>query len=401
MAASATLELLLRARDEASQAIQNVREHMGGLERVSGLARAAIGALAGAGLGKAFQMLSQDVLQTNELMARFAAVTGASAQDVRAMTDVLNALYRANTDSRESIVGVMQALATLQGVSTADAETMKRLTQAYLDFSKVTGVDAVQAVSAFDDVLDAWGLSADDAQRLMDALVVSHRQFGTSVEGALGALNRMAPAFQALGLDINTALGYINMFATAGIDAEGTARAFTQALNILSDTSETGQKKLRALAEAIGLQGDEIEAFFALSPAEKFQVLTQAIASMEDPAQRAQLAIDLFGARAGPALANALSQSGGSLEQFKVDLAAVEGATAQASKTIDSALTVKLQLLGREIMGRASELAQQLGPAFQIVAALAGPLGPIIGGITGALSRGWGPKYSALSYPPW
>ncbi|GBD12541.1 hypothetical protein HRbin24_00549 [bacterium HR24] len=386
MAASATLELLLRARDEASAALAGVQERLGGLGNVSGLVRTALGALAGLGVGEAFQALAQDVLQTSELMARFGAVTGASAADVRAMTGVLNDLFRSNTQGREAIAAVMEGLATLQGVSTSNAVQMRQLAQAYLDFSKVTGVDAAQAVALFDDVLDAWGLTAEDATGIMDALVESHRRFGTDVQGALDVLNRMAPSFSALGLSVNDALGYINLFATAGVNAEGTARAFNQALNVLTDTSETGQQKLAQLGMQIGLSGDALQQFLALSPAEKFQVLTQALMSMEDPAMRAQLAIDLFGTRAGPALANALAQSGGSLAQFQVDLQSVQGATAQAADQIDSTITAKLRILGHEILGRASELTQQLGPAFQIVAALAGPLAPVIGSVTGALS---------------
>ena len=87
------------------------------------------------------------------------------------------------------------------------------------------------------------------------------------------------------------------MFAVAGVDAAAAPAALTKAL-----------KKVK-------------------SPAE-LQTLIDQISATEDPFKRAQLASDLFGAKAGPKLAQALAQ--GTIGDFKVSLDEAAGATTTA-----------------------------------------------------------------------
>jgi len=63
---------------------------------------------------------------------------------------------------------------------------------------------------------------------------------------------------------------------------------------------------------------------------EELQALIKDVASTVDPFKRAQKAADLFGARAGPKLAQALADSGGDLDAFGIKMDDAKDATTDA-----------------------------------------------------------------------
>lgn len=380
---AAALEVLINGQDNASGVISGVDSKLGGLGGKAGLAASALGGLAGGALGAGLGALGQRTQELDQNMAGLAARAGLTSEQTDKVKGSIVDLSRSSLQSQTEIAGVAEGLISLQGVSADNAEELQGLTQKYLDFSLATGTDAAGAVEAFDDVMDAWGMTAEDTGGLMDALVLSHQQFGTSVEGAEGALNKMAPTFQTLGLSANDALAYINMFAASGIDAESSSAAFTKAMDALTDSTDAGAQKLQGIADKLGISGDELANLKAQGPDVLFATLTERMGQMEDPAMRAQAAIELFGTKAGPKLAEALAQSGGDLTQFEIDIGEASGATEEAAAKIEGTLTNKLKLLGNEVMGRAQELTQSFAPALMLFGTLGPGVMGAIGGITG------------------
>lgn len=336
-------------------------------------------AFGGAAIGFAVGTLGKRMAELDNTMAGVAARAGLTAGQTDKLTKSVIKLSKSNLQGQTEIAGTAEALISLQGVEADNLEQIEKLTQQYLDYAKVTGQTAPDAVAAFDDILDAWNLTAEDGITIMDALVVSHQKFGTDIVGAQGALNKYAATFQTLGLDVNDALGYINLFAASGVDAESSATAFNKAVGLLTDNTDASNKKLAEMVTNLGFTTDQIVAFGQADPAGKFKMLTDALGSVEDPAVRAQGAIDLFGTKAGPKLAEALAQ--GNLGQFKIDVGDAAGASETAADKIDSTLTNKLKLLGNEITGRVQELTTQFAPALvllgnpQITTALGGLAG--------------------------
>src|SRR6185503_1252437 len=130
------------------------------------------------------------------------------------------------------------------------------------------------------DVLDAWGLTAEHSAGIMDMLIESHQRYGGSITDNQRLLAGLAPTLQAANLDLEDANGLLNLFARAGVGAEAAQTAFTRALGQVGSPDE-------------------------------LQSLLADISAIEDPFLRAQQAADLFGARAGTKLAQALSDAEG------------------------------------------------------------------------------------------
>jgi TP901 family phage tail tape measure protein len=345
----------------------------------------ALGGAIGAGLGAGVGVLGTSFNQLDASMAQLSAQTGVTGSDLNAIKGVTIDLSKSNLQSQAAIAGVSENLIAMQGVNAQNKEEVRGMTEQYLKFSTATGLDAVQSVKDFDAVLDAWGGTAADGEGIMDRLIVSHQRFGTNVQASTGALNTLAPTFTTLGMSMDDAISYLNLFEASGIDAASTSTAFSKAVVLLTDNTDASNKKLETIATSIGLTGDSLAAFMAMSPAEKFKILSDSISKIEDPTLRAQVAIDLFGAKAGPKLSAALSASGGDISAFSVSVEEAAGATDRAAAAIEGTLMNRLKLLGNQIKGTAMSVTKDFAPAFQIMGAMGVKPAAMIGGLTGAL----------------
>src|SRR4029077_14744655 len=142
-------------------------------------------------------------------------------------------------------------------------------------------------------------------------------------------------------------IGLLNLFAASGLDSE---KALT-ALN-------TAVKKLK--------------------PGQNLDDLVKEVSSIEDPTKRAQKAIEIFGAKGGVALANALRPGVNSLKDFEISAADAAGATDKAAGRIEDSLGNRFQLAIKKAGAAIIGFGQDFGPALTglaSVAALGGSLG--------------------------
>lgn len=284
---------------------------------------AAVGGMAVAGI--------KNVAELDDHMAKFSAHTGMTGEEANKVKQTVMDLYKANEDSYEDIAKTAEALSTAMGMN---ADDIKKYAQNYMNYAKVTGQANDEAVGAIDDLGDAWALNSDEAVLAMDKLLVLSQDYGMSVEDAQAGLTKMAPAAKAVGMSMDEATGYMAMFAQTGIDAQTASTAFSKAL-----------QKVK-------------------SP-EELKKLTKDITDCEDPMKRAQMASEIFGAKAGPQMAQALGESDLDIEKFIKSMGETEGAVNKASDSYDKSLKVQLNLLKKQFMGLFTELGEKLSPLIE------------------------------------
>ncbi|MHB8182865.1 MAG: phage tail tape measure protein [Candidatus Desulforudaceae bacterium] len=301
--------------------------------------------------------------ELNQLMSRFTAETGVAGEEANKFKRTVQDAYKTNEDSYEALVGTVTELRTQMGLT---ADQVERDLQHYLDFAKVTGQDNVQAVGALDDVLDSWGKDAEDAAGIMDLLIKSHQDYGGKVRDNVVALSALAPAAKALGMDLEQTNAWLNMFAAAGLDAA------------------TGQTALNYAAKQFE------------SP-EEFQKAIDQLNRIEDPAERAHAAVEMFGARAGVALANAFGPGKEQIDAFRIAVDDAQGATSEASAAWDDNFNVKFALFRKRIEGTAQELVEGLGPAITMTASVATGTAAVWPGLAGIVSSSFGTMRKAAA----
>lgn len=280
----------------------------------------AIGAMAVAGIKNAQELDDQ--------MAKFKSHTGVTKEATEEVKQTVMDLYKVNEDSYEEIVKTAEALSNNMGMNSED---IKKYAQNYLNYAKVTGQANEDAVGAIDDLGDAWGLTADESVSAMDKLLVLNQEYGMSVQDSQAALTKMAPAAKAVGMSMDEASAYMAMFAQTGIDASTSSTAFSKALQNVKSPDE-------------------------------LKTLITDIQNCEDPMKRAQLASELFGAKAGPQMAQALGESDLDINKFIENMNKTGGAVTQASDAYDGSLKVQLALMKKQLEGLFTELGEKLSP---------------------------------------
>ncbi|PNT94145.1 phage tail tape measure protein [Clostridium thermosuccinogenes] len=271
---------------------------------------------------------AKSAIELQDHMQKFQSATGMTSQEVDKVKKTVQELYKVNEDSYEDIAATVTALRNNMGMT---AQEIEKYAQNYLNYAKVTGQANEEAVGAIDDLGDAWGLTADESISAMDKLLVLNQQFGMSVTDAQASLTKMAPAAKAVGLSMDEASAYLAMFAQTGIDAQTASTAFTKALQTVK------------------------------SP-EELKKLISDIQNTDDSFQRAQLASELFGVRAGPQMAQALAESDVSIDNFIESMNNTAGAVTNASEEYDKSLKVQLELMKKQFSGLFEELAERLMP---------------------------------------
>src|SRR5262249_15428367 len=88
-----------------------------------------------------------------------------------------------------------------------------------------------------------------------------------------------------------------------------------------------------------------------------------------DPFERAKKAADLFGARAGARLGQALG--GAHIDDYTKSLEGAEGATEKAAEAIESTFSARVQLAIKAVTAKITEFGEAFGPALTGLASLA------------------------------
>jgi hypothetical protein len=284
----------------------------------------------GVGIAAAGALGVASTNELNEHMAKLRAETGATAEETEKYKKIVQDAYKVNEDSYEALAATVTELRTQMGLTT---EQIERDLQSYLDFAKVTGQDNVAAVGALDDVADSFNLTAEEMAGVMDMLVKSHREYGGNVGANTVALSQMAPAAKSLGMDLEQTNALLNLFSANGLDASQGAMAFTFAAKQFE------------------------------SP-EEFQKAVDDLYKIEDQGQRTQAAVEIFGSRAGVALANAFGPGKEKIDAFNISVEESKGVVTEASAAYDDNFNTKWELMKKNITGTVQELTDQFGPAM-------------------------------------
>jgi hypothetical protein len=143
-------------------------------------------------------------------------------------------------------------------------------------------------------------------------LGVGLTQIVSSARNAVKSLGDLADAAALAGASAEKLQVLRQALAQNGGEAE-TADAALRKLNVSLGQIATGAGG--PAANAVKALGISFASIAALSPDEKFDVIAKKLAGVEDPAQRAALAAEIFGKQAGPQMAALLGQGNDVLAQ--------------------------------------------------------------------------------------
>ena len=326
------------------------KESEGTLKRLAKDAKVALLAIGGAA-GALFGIAAKNALELTNATAKWRAETGSTAQQAQAAQQTLNGLFRQNLQGYDELGATLAALQTDLGLTQDQAA---KAAQSFLDFANATGINSTDAVKNLDDITAAYNLKATDSGKIMDLLVASHQKYGGSIQENTDALIKMGPALGALGVSVEQANGLLNLFADSGIKASAAQAAMNGAITKLP-------------------KGTSLLQFM------------QHLQNTKSDSKRAEEAIKVFGARAGPALAASLGKSTTALQDHVIKFRHVKGASKDAGDAIKNDFSSQAQLAIQNLTGFLGDIGTKFGPLLTAFAMLGPMLVPIMSGV-GALA---------------
>ena len=320
--------------------------------------------------------------------------TGASGKSFEGMRkNVENIATRIPTDFQTAAEAVGE-VNTRFGL-TGDA--LEDLSEKFIKFADLNDTDVSSAIDSVQAALAMFGLSADDAADVLDILNKAAQDTGAPVDELAQSLLTNGTALQEMGFGINEAVGFLSQLDKSGVDSASTMTGLKKAL-------QNATKEGKPLNDALKEMQDNMK-------------------GAKTDTEAAQIASELFGNKAGPAIAQAVRDGRLSFDELSASVqnfgGSVEDTYANTQDDIDNwQLAVnegKLLLsdLGETIGGVIAPAFEQLRDKLQEVrdkwdgldegtqnaliqfAIVAGVVGPIVG-IVGGIVTGIGNLITAV-----
>lgn len=342
------------------------------------------------GLTKAGKTMTAAV--TLPLLAVGAAASKA-ALDVKAGMDIIRIGTGATGKALESLQDSAKSVArkvpqNIQEVSKviADLNTRTKLTgpalektaKMTLDAARMMGVDSAGLVASFTRTLGDWGIEVEKAPAALDTLFATAQATGVGLDRLNAQIVQYGAPLRQMGFSFEEAAALIGKFEKEGVNAELVMGSLRIALGTMAREGKPVVETFQSVLEQIKATGDTSEAN--------------------------RLALELFGARAGPDMAAAIREGRFEISELVRSLRTSSGAIQDANEdTRDFAeiwgetknrILLALEPLGRMLLAVAEAWLPKIASAAEAVSrAFTGLPGPAKTGVVvfGAFAAALGP----------
>lgn len=370
------------------------------IEGGSGKLKAAAAGVA-AVVGGAIALGIADGMEQEALNDRLGAQLGLSGEQAEAAGRAAGNLYaNAYGESLGQVNDAVGAVWSTLGDSLGPAEdALESATAKALDLASAFGIDVQRAVSSA-GILISSGL-AKDVDHAFDLMTVGMQKMPAHLrEELLEATDEYSQFFGQLGFSAEQTFGLLvnaSKDGMYGIDKTGDAiKEFTIRATDMSTTSTDAFKAMgedaQAMATSVAAGGESAQLALGYT--------VESLLAMEDPVERANAAIALFGAPLEDLGTNDIPKFLSSLTDMNVGLGDVGGAAeAMGDQLADNAKT-KFEAFHRSMRQNVTDFVNN--DVLPVITGLPGPLDAMamgfigVGGAAGSMLADIGPALSGL-----
>lgn len=200
--------------------------------------------------------------------------TGATGDQLQDFMGNMKNVYARVPEDMNTVAGAVADLNTRLGLT---GEANEQLAETFLDLSRIAGTDVSSSIEASSKMFQAWGISTEDMAGSMDYLWKANQTTGTSIDKLMSSAQQLAPTFQDLGFDFESSVALMGQLDKSGVDVSSTLSAMKKAVSSLNKDGKSGIEGFQQYCDQIKNTSSEVEA--------------------------AQLAMEIFGTKAGPTMA--------------------------------------------------------------------------------------------------
>ena len=288
-------------------------------------------------------------LDIDEAMDIIAAGTGAQGKELEALQQSWKALAANVTQGFDVSAQVLADFNTRLGLTGMALTDLSKLA---LDAARLLNEDVNAVVAQASKAMQDWGVSAQEASSFMNKLFAAAQATGIGMSTLSTQLYKYGAALRGMGFDTNSAIALLSQFEKQGVNTELILGSLRIGLGKLANEGIT-------------------DAGMA------FEALINKIKNTESTTEATQIAMEVFGTRAGPDLAAAIREGRFEIEEMVKMLeksqdaiektaAATDGFSEQWQRTKNSFL-LAIEPIGTQILGLAERVMPQLQAAFEKV----------------------------------
>lgn len=309
--------------------------------------------------------------------------------------DTIIAATGATGEQADALIGSMETVAhrvvaDMDEIGTAIGEVNTRFgftgeqledtSELFLKFAQLNGTDVKSSVDTVQQAMAAWGIEAENVGDVLDVLNKAGQDTGESVDEIAGSLSSNAAALQEMGLEFIDATTLLANFGKNGVEASDVMTGMRKAM---VNASKEGKPLTAAM-----------------------QDIEDAIKGATTSTEAITIASELFGTRAGPAIATAVRDGRLSFEDMGEAIGDVTGninETFEEMMDTPDRIALAFQGFKVEIAKIFDELLQEYGPAIEsaistltttVLPALVGMIRNLIAAVA-SFTREHGPAISA------
>ncbi|MCF7590696.1 phage tail tape measure protein, partial [Staphylococcus aureus] len=252
--------------------------------------------------------------------------TGATGGELKKLQNSFKDVYGNFPADAETVGGVLGEVNTRLGFT---GKELENATESFLKFSHITGSDGVQAVQLITRAMGDAGIEASEYQSVLDMVAKAAQASGISVDTLADSITKYGAPMRAMGFEMKESIALFSQWEKSGVNTE---IAFSGLKKAISNWGKAGK-----------------------NPREEFKKTLAEIEKTPDIASATSLAIEAFGAKAGPDLADAIKGGRFSYQEFLKTIEDSQGTVNQTFKDSESGserfkvAMNKLKLVGADV----------------------------------------------------
>lgn len=353
------VELKVKAIDDASATVDRINGKLGGLSQTSGkLGKVMktglkVGALAGAAAiaagGAAAIKAVGKYAEFEQAIANTGAVSNASAQQLANLSDSAKEMGRTTKFTAKESADAMSFLA-MAGFKVE--ETIGAL-PGVLQLAAAGNMDLASTADIASNILTGYGKGVEELGQVNDVLVGTLTKTNTNLTQLGDAMKYAAPVAKSAGVQFETAAAAIGLMGNAGIQGSMAGTSLRGAISKLLLPTDKAAEAMQNL----GMN--------ALDSSGKLLPFEEIVRQLEETGASTADMMQIFGLRAGPAMAALVSQGSDALIELTKELENSGGLAGEiADKQLDT-LQGSMTLLKSAVDGAFIALGEGLAPAIR------------------------------------
>ena len=303
----------------------------------------------------------------DEVADKIVISTGAQGAALAGLQDDFRAVYAAVPADIGTVGDALVALNQRLGLT---GFALQEVAVPMAELSRLTGTDAATNVQLLTRLMGDWGVSVDDAAGTLDKLFLAQQQTGASMQAIARASVQYGAIMRQMGFTLDESIALFGKWEQEGVNAE------------------LVMGSLRIAASEFAREGVPL--------AEGLRAVQEQIRNTTDASEALNIAIDVFGARAGPDMAAAIREGRFEIEDLVAVLGDAEGAILDTASATDDwpelvaraahRITNALAPIGEAFLDIANTVAEHVLP---VIEGLADAIVPALEGVAGQAGT-WG-----------